>query len=219
MQPFEYANPASVQEAVALLSPRWGQADVLAGGTDLISCMKEHLHTPKRVVNIKNIKELSGIQKTGGGAPDRGSGHDRRAGHECRGQGRIQIAGRGRRRRSQSADPAHGNGGRRPVPASALLVLPQRHGPAGHERRQVACARGREPVSRDLWDGAGILRERFQPGAGAGGVERQGEAGRSQGRARGARGGVLCGAERRSVARNRSAAERDSHRDSGAGLA
>ncbi|MDR3699971.1 MAG: FAD binding domain-containing protein [Candidatus Sulfopaludibacter sp.] len=67
MQPFEYANPASVQEAVALLSPRWGQADVLAGGTDLISCMKEHLHTPKRVVNIKNIKELAGIQKTAGG--------------------------------------------------------------------------------------------------------------------------------------------------------
>ena len=64
MQSFEYANPSTVQEAVALLSPRWGQADVLAGGTDLISLMKEHLHTPKRVVNIKNIKELEGIQKT-----------------------------------------------------------------------------------------------------------------------------------------------------------
>ncbi len=67
MQPFEYANPASVQEAVALLSPHWGQADVLAGGTDLISCMKEHLHTPKRVVNIKSIQELGGIQKTAAG--------------------------------------------------------------------------------------------------------------------------------------------------------
>ena len=29
--------------------------------------MKEYLHTPKRVVNIKNIKELEGIQKTGAG--------------------------------------------------------------------------------------------------------------------------------------------------------
>ena len=29
--------------------------------------MKEHLHTPKRVVNIKNIKELEGIQKTADG--------------------------------------------------------------------------------------------------------------------------------------------------------
>ena len=51
----------------ALLGARWGEADVLAGGTDLISLMKEHLHTPKRVVNIKNIKELEGIQKTGDG--------------------------------------------------------------------------------------------------------------------------------------------------------
>ena len=62
MQPFEYANPSTVQEAVGLLGSRWGEADVLAGGTDLISLMKEYLATPKRVVNIKNIKELGGIQ-------------------------------------------------------------------------------------------------------------------------------------------------------------
>jgi xanthine dehydrogenase YagS FAD-binding subunit len=67
MQSFEYANPTTVQEAVALLSPQWGQADVLAGGTDLLSLMKDSLHTPKRVVNIKNIKELEGIQKTAAG--------------------------------------------------------------------------------------------------------------------------------------------------------
>src|SRR6516164_9558438 len=67
MQSFEYANPATVQEAVGLLSAKWGEADVLAGGTDLISLMKDHLHTPKRVVNIKNIKELEGIQKTADG--------------------------------------------------------------------------------------------------------------------------------------------------------
>ncbi|MGA2269496.1 MAG: xanthine dehydrogenase family protein subunit M [Bryobacteraceae bacterium] len=67
MQSFEFANPATVQEAVGLLAPRWGQADVLAGGTDLLSLMKDYLHTPKRVVNIKNIKELEGIQKTDAG--------------------------------------------------------------------------------------------------------------------------------------------------------
>src|SRR5258708_23114786 len=67
MQPFEYANPTSVQEAVGLVGARWGEAEVLACGTDLISLMKEYLATPKRVVNIKNIKELGGIQdsKTG----------------------------------------------------------------------------------------------------------------------------------------------------------
>ncbi len=67
MQAFAYANPATLQEALAHLGARWGEADVLAGGTDLISLMKEHLHSPRRVVNIKNIKELEGIQKTGEG--------------------------------------------------------------------------------------------------------------------------------------------------------
>ena len=67
MQSFEYANPTTVQEAVGMLGTKWGQTDVLAGGTDLISLMKDHLHEPKRVVNIKNIKELEGVSKTADG--------------------------------------------------------------------------------------------------------------------------------------------------------
>jgi len=67
MQAFEYANPTTLQEVLGLLSAKWGQTDILAGGTDQISLMKEYLHTPKRVVNIKNVKELDGIQKTGEG--------------------------------------------------------------------------------------------------------------------------------------------------------
>jgi xanthine dehydrogenase YagS FAD-binding subunit len=64
MQPFEYANPTSLNDALKLLGTEWGQADVLAGGTDQISLMKEMVHTPKRVVNIKNIKELGAIHRT-----------------------------------------------------------------------------------------------------------------------------------------------------------
>jgi len=67
MNSFEYANPTTVQEALGLLGANWGQADILAGGTDLLSLMKDHLHEPKRVVNIKNIKELEGISKTADG--------------------------------------------------------------------------------------------------------------------------------------------------------
>lgn len=67
MQAFEYASPASVKEAVALLGAKWDDAAVLAGGTDLISLMKEYVHSPKRVVNIKGIKELGGISKTAAG--------------------------------------------------------------------------------------------------------------------------------------------------------
>jgi xanthine dehydrogenase YagS FAD-binding subunit len=67
MQAFAYSNPTSVQEAVGLLGSHWGEVDVLAGGTDLISLMKEYIHTPKRVVNVKSIKELGGIGKTAAG--------------------------------------------------------------------------------------------------------------------------------------------------------
>ncbi|HEV2445690.1 MAG TPA: xanthine dehydrogenase family protein subunit M [Candidatus Sulfopaludibacter sp.] len=67
MESFEYANPSTVQEAVGLLGTKWGQTDILAGGTDLVSMMKDYLATPHRVVNIKNIKELEGISKTADG--------------------------------------------------------------------------------------------------------------------------------------------------------
>lgn len=67
MQAFEYANPTTLKEAVSLLGSRWGEADVLAGGTDLISLMKDEVHHPKRVVNVKNIRELGGITRQGGG--------------------------------------------------------------------------------------------------------------------------------------------------------
>jgi len=67
MHPFEYSNPSTTQEAVGLLGSRWGETDVLAGGTDLISLMKEHLATPNRLVNIKNIKELGGIHDSKAG--------------------------------------------------------------------------------------------------------------------------------------------------------
>jgi xanthine dehydrogenase YagS FAD-binding subunit len=67
MQAFEYASPATLQEAIALLGPKWGDAAVLAGGTDLLSLMKDYVDTPKRVVNIKGIKELGGISKVATG--------------------------------------------------------------------------------------------------------------------------------------------------------
>ena len=67
MESFEYGNPASVPEALAMLGARWGEADVLAGGTDLIGLMKDRLHTPRRVVNIKSVREMEGIRKTAAG--------------------------------------------------------------------------------------------------------------------------------------------------------
>jgi xanthine dehydrogenase YagS FAD-binding subunit len=59
MQAFEYASPTALDEAFALLGS--GDAQILAGGTDQISLMKDYLHTPKRVVNIKSIPGLGRI--------------------------------------------------------------------------------------------------------------------------------------------------------------
>ena len=61
MRPFEYASPTTKEQAVGLLGTSWGQAEVLAGGTDLLSLMKDDVVHPKRLVNIKEIWELRGI--------------------------------------------------------------------------------------------------------------------------------------------------------------
>jgi xanthine dehydrogenase YagS FAD-binding subunit len=67
MQAFEYASPTSLKEALASLGNSWEEAAILAGGTDLISLMKDHIVHTNRVVNIKNVKGLSGISRSGGG--------------------------------------------------------------------------------------------------------------------------------------------------------
>ena len=67
MHKFEYASPTTKEQAVGLLGKSWSDAEVLAGGTDLISLMKDYISTPARVVNIKGIKELGGLAPTRGG--------------------------------------------------------------------------------------------------------------------------------------------------------
>src|SRR5690348_438895 len=66
MQAFEYASPKSVQGAVKLLGSSWGGTEIMAGGTDLISAMKDGVVTPKRVVSLKNVKALDEIRTSGG---------------------------------------------------------------------------------------------------------------------------------------------------------
>src|SRR5579863_9455256 len=61
MEAFAYAHPATKQEALGMLGTDWTEAAVMAGGTDLISCMKEHIIIPKRVVSIRGVAEWKGI--------------------------------------------------------------------------------------------------------------------------------------------------------------
>ena len=62
MRSFEYAAPATKEQAFGLLGNLWEDASILAGGTDLLSLMKDHVVAPRRVVDIKGIGEWTGIQ-------------------------------------------------------------------------------------------------------------------------------------------------------------
>ena len=65
MKSFEYAAPETLKEATALLGDKWGEAEILAGGTDLVTSLKQEITAPKRVVSLKKIKELRGIKTDG----------------------------------------------------------------------------------------------------------------------------------------------------------
>lgn len=65
MNDFEYASPASLDEAIGLLSATHGETALLGGGTDLLNQLKEQVAHPKRIVNLKKIDGLSGIDVLG----------------------------------------------------------------------------------------------------------------------------------------------------------
>jgi xanthine dehydrogenase YagS FAD-binding subunit len=65
MRAFSYAKPGTTSEALKILNEHRGQAAVLAGGTDLLSLMKDSVVAPAVVVNVKSISKLSGISQQG----------------------------------------------------------------------------------------------------------------------------------------------------------
>jgi len=73
MKAFEYAGPTSVDDAVKLLGGS-DSTEMLSGGTDLISRMKDYVTSPKRVVYLKDIKSLAGIAAGGSGGMTVGAG-------------------------------------------------------------------------------------------------------------------------------------------------
>ena len=67
MQPFEYLSPNNRTQAISLLGAAWGKTEILAGGTDLLALMKDDVVAPKRLINIKDIKDLHGISSNAQG--------------------------------------------------------------------------------------------------------------------------------------------------------
>ena len=67
MKAFKLANPTTLDQAIEVLRANRqrgarGKAQVLAGGQDLLTEMKEHLAEPDVVVNLKGIRDLDAIR-------------------------------------------------------------------------------------------------------------------------------------------------------------
>jgi xanthine dehydrogenase YagS FAD-binding subunit len=57
----KHINAETVDEAIMILSDYMGKAKPIAGGTDLIRLLRNHIESPMVLVNIKTIPNLSGI--------------------------------------------------------------------------------------------------------------------------------------------------------------
>ena len=62
---FEYFAPKTVSEAVELLSRYGDDAKVLAGGQSLIPMMKLRIASPRYLVDVNGIGELTGLRREG----------------------------------------------------------------------------------------------------------------------------------------------------------
>ena len=63
---FEYARPATISDAIALLQQHGEDAKVLSGGQSLIPMMKLRLARPAWLIDINAIPGLAGIREEGG---------------------------------------------------------------------------------------------------------------------------------------------------------
>jgi xanthine dehydrogenase YagS FAD-binding subunit len=64
MKSFAYAEPKTENEVLEFLASDFGEAEILAGGTDLIGLMKKMIVTPERVVNLIEVPSLKRIEST-----------------------------------------------------------------------------------------------------------------------------------------------------------
>jgi xanthine dehydrogenase YagS FAD-binding subunit len=62
MKNFTYYRPTTAEQAVGLLDTKWGRTELLAGGTDLHDLQKEYVAQPDKVVSVRAIAGLAGIE-------------------------------------------------------------------------------------------------------------------------------------------------------------
>jgi xanthine dehydrogenase YagS FAD-binding subunit len=68
MRNFTYFRPATVQQAVALLDQRFGDTELLGGGTDLHALQKNYVAQPARIISLGAIPNFGAIEQIGGAA-------------------------------------------------------------------------------------------------------------------------------------------------------
>ncbi len=61
LPPFQYLEPANVEEALSMISIHKETVKIMAGGTDLLNRMKLRLIEPAFVMNIGKLREMDGI--------------------------------------------------------------------------------------------------------------------------------------------------------------
>ena len=67
MRPFEYVEPQTLDEALALLADDPDETLVMAGGTSVVILMKQDLVRPRRVVGLRRLSQLRAIVTADGG--------------------------------------------------------------------------------------------------------------------------------------------------------
>jgi aerobic carbon-monoxide dehydrogenase medium subunit len=65
VRPFDYVEPATLAEALALLAEDPDETHVMGGGTSLVILMKQDLVRPARVIGLRRIAQLRAIGAAG----------------------------------------------------------------------------------------------------------------------------------------------------------
>src|SRR5262249_21145094 len=67
MTPFELAEPETLSQALALLDPEDASVRPIAGGTALMLMMKAGVFRPTRLVSLRKLTDLAGIEASAAG--------------------------------------------------------------------------------------------------------------------------------------------------------
>ena len=121
LRPFQYAEPESLEEAVSLLSENGSR--VLAGGSDLLSEMKEGVVAPDVLVSLAGIEDLRGVEVTPEGVRIGAMTSLAALAANTEVQQRYPVLAEAAGG-CYSADTQRWHIGGEPVPAAALLLLP-----------------------------------------------------------------------------------------------